>query len=403
MPKKPAKFGDVDLWVAKPLRQLEHETTSLFPEEWRVFAVLMRCSLAPPCCTKQAVRRRYKGGTFEEWAADLRARVTGKAERLAFDDVMHSEEADLDDEGRPLPLRYVDICTILGWPPRHHGNVLRAIRKVRRRGLVREQFPFTIEVDPKTIPPPENGISTDTIPNSSSPQLIKIIGFVLEFDGISTDTIAEAVRWALEERTRYLTELNQLRNEVNTRIREGCTQRGIHISSRENYKSKKEGRQGPPHAAVSSTSPEPSTATAQSNPTTGPTTALVPVNPDEARKRELFNEFRTVMKGAGRPITVAIEESTWALFRAESMVDCERILNDARLRAEQIWRNDKLGFVPDPVRYLKKRPWDLEPIGPRMGAPTAAESRRADRKRQEDELFTNKVLEELANRRETES
>lgn len=135
-PKLMRELG-VDYWLNLPLEDLEHLMSSLFSEEIRVFAALLRCSLCYPHGKRVAIRPKLRNGTFEDWVGLIRERIAKRRPVTQAD--MDDEVAELDDDGTEVKLRMTDLCRLLAM---RHTSVIRALTLLREKGLLEPGFPF---------------------------------------------------------------------------------------------------------------------------------------------------------------------------------------------------------------------------------------------------------------------
>jgi hypothetical protein len=113
---------------------------------------------------------------------------------------------------------------------------------------------------------------------------------------------------------------------------------------------------------------------------------LASLTPEQIEKRECYDRWRALMeRQAGKPVTVELHPRCWAVFGAEHVATCRRIVEDAEIRAEQVWAHEKnMKWIPGPLEYLMRRLWEVDTIRRR---PTGAQRAEESRRREESEFL----------------
>lgn len=235
----------VEYWANLPLEIIEHRI-GLANESDRLYYALIRCSFCFPHASPFALRPRLRSGGFTAWVAQLHERI-GKR-RVVMPGELNGEFADLDEEGRPRPLRPRDLELITAM---NQGNVGRALRANRIQGLLREGFPFypvaKPSLDPSDLPPDPEHLSTD----------ISIAGMHVSTDMLPADPEARerAVQRLAALGTAFNSELRELRTRYRQAARDACTDMGILIDKERRLKNKEKNSPPTPSLATSNATP----------------------------------------------------------------------------------------------------------------------------------------------------
>ena len=103
-----------------------------------------------------------------------------------------------------------------------------------------------------------------------------------------------------------------------------------------------------------SVAPEPNKKTA---PPPQPSSAIAVPEPE---REQAWEAFRFIMDACGKPISVVRFADCRAEFFKYPLPAQQHIVEDAAIRADEIWNAPK--WTPDPLEYLRSKVWETKPV-----------------------------------------
>jgi hypothetical protein len=155
-PEIALKLG-VHYWSLLPLEVIEHYI-GLPSETGRCYFAILRCSWMFPHRSEIAVRPKLRKGTFEGWADRLWSRI-GK-HRPVGQRELDDETCEMAGDAR-MALGVTDLAKITSLDRAHCH---RALRELRRQGLLAEGLPLRLvakpDLDPSAVDPEDGEVFT---------------------------------------------------------------------------------------------------------------------------------------------------------------------------------------------------------------------------------------------------
>ena len=292
--------------------------------------------------------------------------------------------------GEHIPLRLKHVLKILKLDHTGRANVARCMKLLQRqkRIVLKDGVCYPVLSAPvKKGTEGEKVISTDSI----LPYTFRWMGF-----NLNLSTINDECRPALIQK------LACIRDRTNTAIKEAraCAKKDVGLllsefpsllEESEEIEEIEEGEEGAPEGAL----PLPSNSTVPAEPDPEPVALVVS---DEPERKLVWDAWLTLMAKCGKPVSVERMEACRDLFWSYPLEQQQRILLDATLRSVELWNEPR--FTPAPLKYLKSRDWDVNPLRqrtlPKVGNSQQQQRNDALRRNMERALARDREEEEAA-------